>query len=206
VERDNPRVQWRGALAGGEIADRIDPVLDVSPLFHALAHDGPLVEMASSALDDAAVVFKAKLIVKRPGTLGYTMHQDHPYWESLGAPADAYVTVVVAFDRFEAANGAVEVFPGQHHSRVPAPPHEPLDADESRMDTSGGVLIEQAPGDVAFFHSLIPHRSAPNRSPRARRGLFVTYLASRHGGLSERYHRGRIATDDLPLPPTRPLP
>ncbi len=202
----DPRVQWRGIAAGGEIADRLDPVLDISPLYHALTHGGPLVEMASSLLGDPAIPFKAKLIVKRPGTVGYKMHQDHAYWEFLGAPADAYVTVLVAFDRFDAPSGATEVFPGQHHSRVPAPSDEPQDADESRMDTSSGVLIELEPGDVAWFHSLLPHRSAPNRSPQDRRGLFVTYVSSRYRGLTERYHRERIATHEFHRPPTRPLP
>ena len=190
---DDRRVQRRGVLAGGEIADRIDPVLDISPRLHALAHGSPLVDLASSVLGDAVTVFKAKLIAKRPGTLGYAMHQDHPYWEFLGAPADAYLTVLVALDAFDAANGATEVFPGLHYARVPAPADQPLDADESRMDASAGVLIELQPGDIALFHSMVPHRSAPNRSTQSRRGLFVTYLASRHRGLAERYHRERIA-------------
>jgi ectoine hydroxylase-related dioxygenase (phytanoyl-CoA dioxygenase family) len=193
VERDNARVQWRALIDGGDIADRIDPVLDISPLFQALAYDPSLVSAAADALDGTADVFKAKLIAKRPGTVGYKMHQDHPYWEFLGAPPDDYVNVLVAFDTFDRASGATEVFPGLHRSRVPAPPDQPLDADESRMDTSAGVLIELEPGDVALFHSMIPHRSAPNHGARQRRGLFLTYIASRHRGLMERYHRDRIA-------------
>jgi ectoine hydroxylase-related dioxygenase (phytanoyl-CoA dioxygenase family) len=190
--RDNPRVQWRGLIDGGEIADRIDPVLDVSPLFAALARDKGLVAMASGVLDGSAMVFKCKLITKRPGTLGYKMHQDYPYWEFLGAPADDYVNVLVAFDPFDAKSGATEVFPGLHHERVPPPPDAPHDADEARVDTSRGVLIVLEPGDVALFHSMAPHRSGPNRGERARRGLFLTYVSSRHEGLEERYERGRI--------------
>jgi ectoine hydroxylase-related dioxygenase (phytanoyl-CoA dioxygenase family) len=192
VSRDNPRVQWRGLVGGGEIADRIDPVLDVSPLYDALARNEKLVGMAADVIDGSAMVFKCKLITKRPGTLGYKMHQDYPYWEFLGAPADDYVNVLVAFDSFDPASGATEVFPGLHHARVPAPPGEPHDADESQMDTSRGVLIELAPGDVALFHSMAPHRSGPNRGERARRGLFLTYVSARHDGLQERYQRGRI--------------
>lgn len=190
--RDNPRVQWRGLLAGGEIADRIDPVLDVSPLLNALANESHLREVAADALDGTAVVFKCKLITKRPGTLGYMMHQDYPYWEFLGAPAEDFVNVLVAFDRFDAANGATEVFPGLHRERIPSPPDAPYDADETLVDTSRGVLIELEPGDVALFHSMTPHRSAPNRGQHDRRGLFLTYVPSRHEGLQERYERGRV--------------
>jgi ectoine hydroxylase-related dioxygenase (phytanoyl-CoA dioxygenase family) len=198
----DPRVQWRGVVGGGEIADRLDPVWDISPLYHALIHQGTLLEIASSLLGERALPFKAKLIAKRPGTVGYQMHQDHPYWEFLGAPADAYLNVLVAFDRFDATSGATEGFPGQHHSRVPPPSDEPLDADEARMDTSRGVLIELDPGDIALFHSLLPHRSAPNRSTRERRGLFVTYHAARYAGLTKRYHEDRVTTHEFHRPPT----
>lgn len=190
--RDNPRVQWRGLLTGGEIADRIDPVLDVSPLFNALANEGRLLEVAADTLDGTAAVFKCKLITKRPGTLGYKMHQDYPYWEFLGAPAEDFVNVLVAFDRFDAASGTPEVFPGLHHQRIPPPPDAPYDTDETLVDTSRGVLIGLEPGDVALFHSLAPHRSAHNRGQHDRRGLFLTYVPSRNESLRERYERGQV--------------
>jgi ectoine hydroxylase-related dioxygenase (phytanoyl-CoA dioxygenase family) len=190
--RDNPRVQWRGRLEGGEVADRLDPVLDVSPPFDALAHDARLVEVAGDVLDGTAKVFKCKLITKRPGTLGYKMHQDYPYWEFLGVPADDFVNVLVAFDRFDPASGATEVFTGLHHGRIPPPPDAPHDTDESLVDASRGVLIELEPGDVALFHSMAPHRSAANLGAHDRRGLFLTYVPAKHEEIESRYERGRI--------------
>ncbi len=192
AHRDNPRVQWRGRVDGGEVADRIDPVLDISPVYDRLARDERLIAIAAGALDGTATVFKCKLITKRPGTLGYKMHQDYPYWEFLGAPANDFVNVLVAFDPFDAANGATEVFPGLHHERIPPPPDAPHDADESLVDTSLGVLIELEPGDVALFHSMTPHRSGPNRDERDRRGLFLTYVPAKHREMQERYEQGRI--------------
>jgi ectoine hydroxylase-related dioxygenase (phytanoyl-CoA dioxygenase family) len=191
LDRNNPRVQWRGHLDGSPVADRIDPVLDISPAFDRMARDPGLLAAAGSVLGEAADVFKAKLIMKRPGTLGYLMHQDYPYWEFLGVPADDYVILFVAIDRFDAPGGATEMFPGYHHGRVPAPPADPLDADETRMDLSRGVMMELAPGDVAFMHSLTPHRSAPNRGAQSRRALIITYVAARHAGLGARYEGKR---------------
>jgi 2-aminoethylphosphonate dioxygenase len=192
VERSNPRVQWRKYEGGGEIADRLDPVLDISPVFSALAGDARLVVTAASLLDGTAAPFKAKLITKRPGTAGYGLHQDYPYWAKLGLAAGEYVNALVAFDRFDAANGAPEVFPGLHHEQAPAPPGAPLDTDESLVEGLRGAFLVLEPGDVAFFHSLLPHRSGPNRDRHPRRGLFLTYIPSRFAGLHERYERERV--------------
>jgi hypothetical protein len=39
-----------------------------------------------------------------------------------------------------------------------------------------------APGDVAIFGGFTPHRSAPNRSDRWRRQLYLSYNALSDGG------------------------
>lgn len=192
AEGGNARVLWRGRLDGGEIADRIDPVLDISPVFEALARDTRLVGTASQLLDGTAVPFRSKLIAKRPGTAGYGLHQDYPYWEALGLPADNYVNATIAFDRFDGPSGTLEVFPGLHRERVPPPPGAPLDADEAFVEGRPSLLLILEPGDVVLFHSLIPHRSGPNRGSNSRRGLFLTYVPERYPGLLERYERERI--------------
>ena len=187
-----PRVQWRACTDGGRIADRIDPVLDISPPYRELAEDPTLLGAAALLLDGSAAVFKSKLITKRPGTAGYGLHQDYPYWEMLGLPADDYVNVLVAFDRFDAESGATEAFPGLHRRKGPPAPGAPLDTDDAFVEGGSAVLFELEPGGIVFFHSLLPHRSAPNRGARPRRGLFLTYLPARHAGLDERYERVRL--------------
>jgi ectoine hydroxylase-related dioxygenase (phytanoyl-CoA dioxygenase family) len=192
VDRSNPRVQWRGLVGGGEVADRIDPVLDISPLFAALSRDPRLAGPAGQLLDGTAVPFRSKVITKRPGTLGYSLHQDYPYWEHLGLPPDAYVNALVALDPFDAASGSPELFSGLHHGRVPPPAENALDADESLVEGRPGVILQLGPGDVVFFHGLTPHRSGPNGADHPRRGLFLTYVPSRYPELEGRYVRERI--------------
>ncbi len=192
ADRSDPRVQWRSTVDGGEIADRIDPVLEVSPVYDALARSPRLIAAAGSLLDGTAIPFKAKLIMKRPGTAGYGLHQDYPYWEGLGLSADHYVNALLALDPFDAATGTPELFPGLHRERLPAPAGEPLDTDESAVEGRSSVLLLLNPGDVAFFHSLTPHRSAPNRASQPRRGLFLTYVPSCYPGLNERYEKERF--------------
>jgi ectoine hydroxylase-related dioxygenase (phytanoyl-CoA dioxygenase family) len=191
VGKQNPRVQWREHVDGGRVADRLDPVIDLSAVLTALAEDPRILRAAGDLLAEDAVFFKDKLIMKRPGTLGYGLHQDYPYWEHLGAPADAYVTCFFALDSFDGPSGSTEMFPGLHRRRLPAPPEDPLDCDERAIDLTKGHALALDPGDVVFMHSLTPHRSPPNRSPQSRRVLIFTYTKARHAGIRAIYDRGR---------------
>jgi ectoine hydroxylase-related dioxygenase (phytanoyl-CoA dioxygenase family) len=188
TDPDAPRVQWRGHVREGQIRDRIDPVVDISPLFAALAADSRLVTSVRQVLRAEPALMKAKLITKRPGTAGYAMHQDFPYWAPLGIPADDLLTLQVSIDAARSDNGAVELFGRLHHGRLESRPNEPLDVDESRMDVSRGHLAELSPGDLLLFHSLTPHRSGPNCSTAPRRALFFTYTTAGHGDIYRRYH------------------
>ncbi len=185
------RIQWRGHTTKGAVVDRFDPVIDISPVFHRLAHDDRLLDAARSVLGSEVAVVKDKLITKRPGTMGYGMHQDFPYWASFGIPADAIVTAQISIDAAGRENGAIEVFPGLHRRQLEAPPEEPRDVDESKMDLSQGRVVESQPGDILLFHSLVPHRSAPNTSLQSRRAFFVTYTSHVSGDVYERSHAGK---------------
>jgi ectoine hydroxylase-related dioxygenase (phytanoyl-CoA dioxygenase family) len=176
------------------VADRIDPVIDISSVFAALAHDARIVSAVSSLLGKPASLMKAKLITKRPGTMGYLPHQDFPYWEHLGIAADAMLSVQVSIDRATEDNGALEVYPGLHTQRLPAPAGAPLDTDAAALEPYIGQVIASEPGDLLCFHSMTPHQSGPNRASHPRRTLYLTYVGGADPGLYERYHAARAAT------------
>lgn len=182
------RLQERGRVGGGRVVDRLDGVLSLSPLFTAVAGDARIRAAVGAALGGEPRLAKEKLICKRPGTMGYAMHQDYPYWEPMGIPADEMLTVLLAIDPADERNGALEVFPGLHHVRIEAPPEDPLDADERKMDLSRVERMDLGAGDFLIFHSMVPHRSGPNRSPISRRALFLTYAHARHGDVHARFH------------------
>jgi ectoine hydroxylase-related dioxygenase (phytanoyl-CoA dioxygenase family) len=168
-------------------------VADISPLFARLAEDSRIVDAASALLDAPASLMKAKLITKRPGTMGYLAHQDYPYWEHLGIAADAMLSVQVSIDRATAENGALEVYPALQTSRLPAPAGAPLDTDESALAHLPSQLIAAEPGDLLCFHSLTPHRSGPNRAKHPRRTLYLTYAGGVGPGVYQRYYASRAA-------------
>lgn len=184
----NIRTPFR--MSSKQAPERIDPVVDVSPLFQQLVADERIVGHLRAILRDEAVLFKDKLIFKMPGVDGYTMHQDWAWgWQQL-CPADEILSVSIQIDGADASNGCIELFPG-YHDRLLTPPGLQTnfrDEDVEQIDLARGEKIETEPGDVLIFHSLTPHRSGPNTADYSRRSLYLTFSASRVGDLKSEYY------------------
>lgn len=187
-----------GVLNSERPPDRLDPVVDLSPLLRDVALGPRLRSLASRLLGDDAALFKDKVILKPPGTRGYDPHQDYAYWSWLPAPPAALLSVLVALDPATAANGAVELFPRLHH-RLLTPEGVPADVEEADLTTRPHLAVTE-PGDVVVFHSLTPHRSGPNRTGTERRQLYLSYGAAGHGDLYRTYydHLHRVLREGRP--------
>ena len=174
------------------VPERIDPVVDVSPLFAQLVQDERILTVLRAIWQDEPVLFKDKIIFKMPGVAGYTMHQDWAWgWQEL-CPADDILSVSIQIDGANAANGCIEVFPG-YHDRLLTPPGLQTnfrDEELRQVDASTGIKMETRPGDVLIFHSLPPHQSGTNTADCSRRSLYLTYNAARARNLKEAYYEG----------------
>jgi ectoine hydroxylase-related dioxygenase (phytanoyl-CoA dioxygenase family) len=192
----------RTHVMGSEVRsrDRIDPVVDVSPVFASLVADSRLVHPVTEVLRDEPSLFKDKLILKPPGARGYDCHQDFAYWQTFGVPPDAMVTVVVAIDDASHKNGGLEVFRGQHGAPL-YPRGSTDDVDEADLDPTTGLVPELRSGDLLLLHSLMPHRSSTNNSPNSRRQLFVTYSVRSYGDLYRSYYERQRSKLIEALPP-----
>lgn len=164
-----------------------DPVNDISPLCAQFTADERITERVASVYGEPACLFKDKLIFKPPGATGYNLHQDIPRaWP--GFPR-TFLTVLIPIDPCDAENGATEVFAGYHRDEhLATEAGNPYKIPATAVDPVRGVLLDLAPGDVAIFHGLTPHRSAPNRSDRPRRTLYVSYNALSDGGVQRAAH------------------
>lgn len=181
IDRLNLRCRFQATIEGHDtVWEAFDPVIDLSPRCRRLAQDERLMSILESLYGEPACLFKDKLIFKQPKTRGYPLHQDWIAWP--GFPR-SFLTVLVAIDPATVENGCTEVFPG-YHARGPMTPEDgqfrPLP--NEAVDASRGVPLELEPGDVAVFHGLTPHRSAPNRSSTWRRQLYLSYNAASDGG------------------------
>jgi 2-aminoethylphosphonate dioxygenase len=176
-------VTYRTA-AGLAVVDHLSPVIDVSPIFAALAADSRLTGVLGRFSGRPVSLFKDKLIYKMPGLPGYPLHQDYSSWQEF--PREL-ISAVVAIDGADAENGGVEFFPGYHDRLLSAPGElRHMNAEEARqVDAGGGGVVRTEPGDLIVFHCLTPHRSGVNRSDRLRRQLYFTYSPAAHGDLYE---------------------
>jgi hypothetical protein len=158
-----------------------DPVSDISPLCTLFTADERITERVACLYGEPACLFKDKLIFKPPGAMGYNLHQDIPRaWR--GFPR-TFLTVLIPIDACDSRNGATEVFAGYHRDgHLETEAGNPYKVPDSSVDPERGKLLDLAPGDIAIFHGLTPHRSAPNRSNSPRRTLYVSYNALSDGG------------------------
>lgn len=171
--------------------EKIDPVVDISPLFAKLIADERLHSVLRAIFGDEALLFKDKIIYKLPGMEGYGMHQDWAWgWQHL-APADDLLSVSFQIDGADADNGCIELFEGYHEKLMTTPGEERSftpEEQETLIDPARGEKMITVPGDVLIFHSLTPHQSGKNRATYPRRSLYLTYNAARSGNLREQYY------------------
>ncbi len=188
VNRENIRTPFR--MNSGNTPERVDPVVDISPVFANLVADNRLLAPLRALLGDNVILFKDKLILKLPETDGYIMHQDWAWgWQDL-CPADDILSVSVQIDGADPENGSIELFGGYHHKLLPpAGLQTNFRADElALIDPERGEKVRTKPGDMLIFHALTPHQSGRNTSTRPRRSLYLTYNAARAGNLRDAYY------------------
>jgi hypothetical protein len=188
IDPQNIRTPFRHN--SGNLPERIDPIVDVSPLFSQVAVDERIGSTLQAIFNDQALLFKDKLILKAPGVEGYTMHQDWAWgWQDL-CPADDILSVSVQIDGADISNGCIELFPGYHHELLTPVGLQTnfRDQERAQIDLSRGQKMETAPGDVLIFHSLTPHQSGANTAQYSRRSLYLTYNAARAGDLKAEYY------------------
>lgn len=181
IDAQNLRCRWQPNESGGPyLFETFDPVIDIAPGCAAVAADRRILDALAALYDDEPCLFKDKLIFKPPGAQGYGLHQDYIAWKNFPR---SFVTVLVAIDGADRDNGCTEVFPGYHQqgclSTEDGQYHE-LPGDT--VDEARAIPLELSTGDVAIFGCFTPHRSAPNRSDRWRRQLYLSYNARRDGG------------------------
>lgn len=171
--------------------EKIDPVVDISPVFAQLYQDKRVVGVLQAIFADEPLLFKDKIIYKLPGMNGYGMHQDWAWgWQHL-APADDLLSVSFQIDGADIDNGCIELFEGYHQKLLTTPGEErgfTQEEKETLIDPARGAKMVTEPGDVLIFHSLTPHQSGKNTVNYPRRSLYLTYNAKRSGNLHDSYY------------------
>jgi phytanoyl-CoA hydroxylase len=146
---------------------------DLDPVFRAFSCDPRLAAVAADLGLPQAQVWQSMYIFKQPGIGGEVRwHQDATYFDSTPI---SVTTFWFALEDATVDNGCLWVQPGGHRGplrerfirRGDAVHMEQLDPMPWPND-SVAVPLEARAGTLVCFHGLLPHYSAPNRSPVSR--------------------------------------
>jgi ectoine hydroxylase-related dioxygenase (phytanoyl-CoA dioxygenase family) len=198
-QRYASRIQWEvdylaeGERAGMErVIRKLEPVIDLSPIFAELAFHPGIVEPVSAIFGEPVELFEDKLNLKLPGGSPYPWHQDWVCcWQ---AHSDELVTCFIYLDDADASNGCLQVIPGSHADKrcYPFKPGDHFEIDPAHVPHEKAVPVPLRAGDMIFFDAYLLHYSDLNRSTVPRRSIIYTYNPARLGKINE----GRFPADD----------
>ncbi|MFH1572103.1 MAG: phytanoyl-CoA dioxygenase family protein [Gemmatimonadota bacterium] len=151
------------------------------PFWVRLVSDDRLLDIAQEYLGPNIALFASHYIAKPPGDGQPVLwHQDGAYWPL--EPMEV-VTLWLAVDDADAANGCMRVVPGTQHMDLQAlqqardvPNVLGSQLDPRLVDEASAVDVELRAGDVSVHHPNIIHGSNPNTSARRRCGLTIRYI------------------------------
>ena len=158
---------------------------DLDPVFDTFSRDPKLAAVARDLGLENAQLWQSMYIFKQPGIGGEVgWHQDATFFET---DPITVTTFWFALEDASVDNGCLWVEPGGH--RGPLRERFVRNGDDIKMekldstpwpDTQNALALEAAAGSLVCFHGLLPHYSAPNRSPVSRHAytLHVTDAAA----------------------------
>jgi ectoine hydroxylase-related dioxygenase (phytanoyl-CoA dioxygenase family) len=170
--------------SGQRILNRLENFEPYHEGFSRLFASERIQGSAGQLMGEPAVMFKEKINFKLPGGGGFDPHQDQQ--AGWGVYADFFISVLVSIDEATEENGCLELVSGHHGRGLVGDEWTPLSDEQiAEMDFKPHPT---KPGDVVFFDCFAPHGSAPNRSDKPRRALYVTYNRASAGDHRAQYY------------------
>lgn len=151
-----------------------------SPFFLEVARNPKLTTVLGDILGHPLRLYGSQVFAK-PAHVGTEVprHQDMPYW-----PFEPYdmVSAWIALDDSTIENGCVRMVAGSH--KLGMLPHESTQVVGNSLGLIPTPAVKALPehpiqvkrGSCVLHHSLTVHRSEPNQSDHARRGLVYVYM------------------------------
>ncbi len=146
---------------------------DLDPVFNHFSRGPALAALAADLGLAQPQIWQSQYIFKQPGIGGEVRwHQDATFFETTPM---SVTTFWFALEDATVTNGCLWAEPGGHRGPLRerfvktgnAAAIEKLDA-TPWPDLSSAVPLEVKTGTLVVFHGLLPHYSAPNRSPASR--------------------------------------
>ena len=174
---------------GARVLSRIENFCPFHDEMNALLTGARVMAALEQLFGEPAVLFKDKINFKLPGSAGFEPHQDvQAGWDRY---ADLHISMLVSIDAATVRNGCLEIAAGWHARGLIGDMWTPLG--DAVPDAAYRCCPTEV-GDVVFFDSFIPHRSAPNATDAPRRVLYMTYNGLSAGDQRARYYADKHAS------------
>ncbi len=165
---------------------RTENFVPFHPSLRSLLCGGALADVATMLLGESAVLYKEKINFKLPGGAGFSPHQDAPAYPLI----HRHVSAMIAVDDADVTNGCLEVVSGCHDRIWPSDERGCVHPEV--VGQMHWMSVPVPAGMTLWFHSLTPHRSGPNCSPRPRRAIYPTYNAASEGDRRADYYAEKL--------------
>jgi len=164
---------------------RVENFFDFHEGFNNRFNSESFLNLVSQLFDEQALLYKEKINFKLSGGEGFDPHQDHAAgWWQYGHKL--HISVLVAIDPATKENGCLEVVAGKHKEGLLGPEYKGVP--QELVDQFEWLPCFTKPGDIVFFDSFVPHRSAANLSDKPRRALYATYNRASEGDYRAQYY------------------
>jgi ectoine hydroxylase-related dioxygenase (phytanoyl-CoA dioxygenase family) len=182
---DDFHIQWEPSVKDKPDVARRDKIRVMFHLSHThsyfweLATSKTMLDLVENLIGPDIKYYTDQMFCK-PAKHGSEVpwHHDSAYWPDA---EPGLLSCWLAIDDVTIQNGCVRFIPGSHKSY--APHHEIVTTNPNNITVQPGhadpakeVPVEIKAGSMSVHHSLTLHRSLPNMSDRARRGLVMIYL------------------------------
>lgn len=165
--------------------DELDtPHFEHPELFEFLLAD-EVLDLVEPLIGPNIGLWSSHFISKEPFTGRATpWHEDTGYWKGRFDRMDKIVTVWLALDKVDQANGCMAVIPGTHKNGYSQ--YEPVDGETNSFssqikpdsfDENQAVYFELEPNQCSLHDGRIIHGAKANTSPRRRAGYTMRYFS-----------------------------
>jgi ectoine hydroxylase-related dioxygenase (phytanoyl-CoA dioxygenase family) len=172
-------------VGDGKRTDELDkPHFNDARLFEFLMAD-EVLDIVEPLIGPNIGLWSSHFIAKEPLVGRATpWHEDSSYWQGRLDRMDQIVTVWLAIDRTDKANGCLRVIPGTHANGFSE--YEEVDKATNtfgteiradQIDEGKAVYFELQPGYASLHDGRIIHGAEANTSPRRRAGYTMRYFS-----------------------------
>ena len=144
-----------------------------SPVVREICRSVAIVERLRSVLGDDILLWNTYFWNKLPGSLGVGWHQDLFFYS---LDPSLTLSVWLAVDSTDPANGCLRLIPGSHRFDAPHIPTDGTSAftmviDSSVVELGASIDVPLEAGQFIIFDGRLIHSSYPNRTSNTRLGL-----------------------------------